>query len=427
MKKNILVFPCGSEIALEIHRSVKNSPFFNLIGASSVNDHGRFVYDNYISGLPFITDDDFLSRFKQVIEDCKIDAVYPAMDSVITLLKKNEAYLGCKVISSPVKTAEICLSKSLTYNTLKNVVLVPEVYAKVEDIENFPVFVKPDVGYGSRGTKKITNMGMLKDYLSENSSCLVSEYLPGDEYTVDCFSDSEGVLLFAKARERSRIVNGISVNTRFAEDNSVFLEMAKKINSRIVFNGAWFFQVKRNKNKELALLEVASRFGGSSALNRARGVNFALLSLFQSFGYAVKIEENNYDVEFDRALDNKYKINIFYNEVFVDFDDTVCLEKKYINTELIGFLFKCRNKGIKVTLLSKHDDEKYEPLDKMLEKLCIKQIFDRIIHINQNEEKRNYIDNVNSIFIDDSFSEREKIRTAFGIPVFSLDMIEVLV
>ena len=47
MKKNILVFPCGSEIALEIYRSVNKSIHFNLIGASSVDDHGKFIYENY--------------------------------------------------------------------------------------------------------------------------------------------------------------------------------------------------------------------------------------------------------------------------------------------------------------------------------------------------------------------------------------------
>ena len=55
MKKNILVFPCGSEIALEIYKSLKYSIHFNLIGASSVEDHGRFVYENYIGNLPYIS------------------------------------------------------------------------------------------------------------------------------------------------------------------------------------------------------------------------------------------------------------------------------------------------------------------------------------------------------------------------------------
>jgi hypothetical protein len=46
MKKNVLVFPCGSEIGLEVYRSLKHSIHFNLIGANSVDDHGRVVFVN---------------------------------------------------------------------------------------------------------------------------------------------------------------------------------------------------------------------------------------------------------------------------------------------------------------------------------------------------------------------------------------------
>jgi hypothetical protein len=52
--KKILVFPCGSEIALEVHRALKDQKDIELIGASSVDDHGKFVFDNYIGGIPMI-------------------------------------------------------------------------------------------------------------------------------------------------------------------------------------------------------------------------------------------------------------------------------------------------------------------------------------------------------------------------------------
>ena len=52
--KNVLVFPCGSEIGLEVNRALANSTHFKLYGGNSVDDHGKFVYKNYISGIPFI-------------------------------------------------------------------------------------------------------------------------------------------------------------------------------------------------------------------------------------------------------------------------------------------------------------------------------------------------------------------------------------
>jgi len=430
MKKNILVFPCGSEIALEMYRAVHNSTHFNLIGANSIDDHGKFVFENYIGGLPFITDPRFLETFKQIILDNNIDAVYPAMDAVIELLKSNEEFLGVKVISSPVETTKICLSKTKTYKVLEKAVKVPKMFSAdglAKANGPFPVFAKPDVGYGSRGAKKIASVEDLNAHLELFPSCILSEYLPGKEYTVDCFSSHNGDLLFAAARERIRIMNGISVNTKpVKESPELFTEFAKRINQVIKFQGAWFFQVKQDANGELTLLEVASRFGGSSALFRAQGVNFALMSLFDAFDIPVSILRNNYDVVMDRALDNRYKLNISYSEVFVDFDDCIYLEKQFVNDSLMAFLYRCINNGIKVTLLSRHDDIKLGKLDDLLDKLRIRQVFDRIIHLDPSQKKIDFIDNTDSIFIDDSFAERKAVADKFNIPVFSLDMIEAL-
>ena len=426
MKKNILVFPCGSEIALEVYRSVKDSAHFHLIGASSVDDHGRFVFEDYIGGLPFITEETFLDEIKKIIIERNVDAIYPAMDSVIELLKTNEAFLGCKVVSSCAETTAICLSKTKTYEKLKDVVKTPKIYKTVSEVKEFPVFVKPDIGYGSRGVKKILNGEELNLFLETNPSVVVCEYLSGSEYTVDCFSDTNGNLLVAKPRERCRVMNGISVNTKPVPDNGEFKNFAEKINRTIQFSGAWFFQVKRDSSGVLTLLEIASRFGGSSSLFRAKGINFALMSLYNAFEIPISVLENNYDVEMDRALDNKYKISLSYDEVYVDFDDCIYLDKKDVNTNLIAFLYRCMNEGIKITLLSKHDDEKLGNLDALLEKLRIQNLFDRIIHLNPSDSKYKYIDNKKAIFIDDSFAERRDVAKNCGIPVFSLDMVEAL-
>jgi hypothetical protein len=430
-KKNILVFPCGSEIALEVYRSVKNSTHFNLIGASSVNDHGKFVFENYVDGLPFITSPDFIPAIKKVVSNYSIDAIYPAMDAVIEILKRNESEIGCKVVAPDVETTQICLSKSKTYKVLEGIVKTPRTFSAAELLQigesAFPVFAKPDIGYGSRGAKKITSAEDLKAHLELYPSCILSEFLPGKEYTVDCFTAGNGEMLFAAARERCRIMNGISVNTKpVKEDAEEFVEFAKKINSAIKFSGAWFYQVKRDAQGKLTLMEAASRFGGSSSLFRAQGINFALMSLFNAFDIPVAILRNSYDVEMDRALDNKYKLDLKYSEVFVDFDDCIYLEKQFVNDALMAYLYRCINKGIKVTLLSRHDDVKLGKLDELLDKLRIRQVFDRIIHLDPSEKKVDFVDNTDAIFIDDSFAERKAIADKFHIPVFSLDMVETL-
>ena len=419
-RKNILVFPCGSEIGLDIHDGVQYSTYFHLIGASSVDDHGKFVFSDYIGGLPFITDPEFSSVLKPILSQKKIDAIFPATDMAATYLKRMEDELGCQVITSPLATTEMCLSKQKTYETLRGLVRTPSVYSTTPD--SFPVFVKPTIGHSSIGAKKICSQRELDDALAQRPDLIVMEYLPGDEFTVDCFTNQEGDLLFCRARQRNRIKDGISVNTTFVKDQKQFTDIATVINSAVRFRGAWFFQVKKAANGEFCLLEIAARFGGSSILCKAIGVNLPLMTLFDAFGYQVRIQQSEYDVELDRALGNNFKCDVSYSTVYVDYDDCLILDAQRVNVQLIAFLYKCINEGKKLVLLTKHDGD----IEEELVRFRLTGLFDRIIHIKEGEEKYPYIDSSEAIFIDDSFAERQKVSDNNHIPVFSPENIDVL-
>lgn len=420
--KNVFVFPYGSEIALEIARALLYDTHFHLIGGGSIKDHGRFVFSDRVENLPWESSPDFLPTIRQLVKDHNIDLIYPAMDSSILYLKKAESFLGCKVVGPDLPVTEICLSKRKTYELLADIVNTPQIYS-IQDQLEFPVFGKPEVGYGSRGCERINSSKDLQNYLKRTSDALICEYLPGEEYTVDCFSDRHGKLRFCGPRVRGRTMNGISVYTHPVECTPEFREVAEAINRRIHFRGAWFFQMKRNASNQLTLLEIAARFGGSSSLYRALGINFPKLTLWDALDSDISITEQKYFVEMDRALDNRFKMNIYYNEVFLDFDDTLWLNKSFYNPILMHFLFQCKNRKISITLLSKHEGD----LESLVAELNIAGLFDRIIQLSPSEDKSRYIDNHQAIFIDDSFAEREKVRKDKKIPVFDLDMISALI
>lgn len=421
-KTKILIFPCGSEISLEVHRALADDIHFELYGASSLPDHGKFIFKNYIEGVPFVDKDNFIDEINKVCEKFNIDFIIPAHDSVVLKLAENRDKLRAKVITSPAETCRIARSKANTYKILDGIIPIPKTY-KINDKDiKFPVFIKPDVGQGSKGAKKVNNIEELRAAYDKNNSIIISEYLPGKEYTVDCFTNHKGDLLFAKGRTRSRIMNGISVNSKPIE-NSKFYELAEKINSHIKFQGVWFFQVKERDNGELVLMEFAPRIAGTMGLYRGLGINFILLSLYDAMGIDVSIINNSFDIEIDRALFARYKTDLNYDYVYVDFDDTILTANK-INTEVIKFLYQCQNENKKIILITKHSEDIYETL-----KVChiCKDLFYKILVLQKEQEKSNFIEYKNSIFIDDSYAEREKISRSLNIPVFSIDAIETLI
>lgn len=420
-KKKILIFPCGSEVGLEVNRALANDIHFEMYGASSTPDHGKFVYKNYIEGIPFVDKDNFLEEIERVCKQYNIDFIIPAHDSVVLKLAQNAEKLSAKVITSPKETCELARSKKKTYEVLRNIINCPKTYEISDKNINYPVFIKPDVGQGSKGAKIVKNDSELVNAYQENKDIVICEYLPGEEYTIDCFTNRKGELLFARGRKRNRINNGISVNSSPVNDEK-FEELAQTLNSTLKFRGMWFFQVKKNSDNEYVLMEFAPRIAGTMGLYRGLGVNFIQLALYDAMDIDVKLLNNNFDIEIDRALSACYKLNINYEYVYIDFDDTILIDSA-VNTDIMKFLYQSKNNNKKIIMLTKHAGD----IKKAIKDLYINEnLFEQIIQIRQNDEKTKYIYHKNSIFIDDSYNERQKVSEKMSIPVFGIDALETL-
>ena len=426
MKKRVLVYPCGTEIGLEIYRAVNASIHFELIGGSCTEDHGRFVYNNHIEHLPFITDDstiEDINDFNEAIAGYKIDFIYPAMDGVLYKFAQFRDALNGILIAPDTETVTVARSKRKTYQMLKNYIEVPKVYDNYEIFETYPVFMKPDVGQGSKNAKLVNSPREIEYEKEKNKTddMLILEYLPGAEYTVDCFTNEEGRLIYAGGRTRNRVKNGISVNT-VAEPNSEFQRIAEIINGVLHQKGGWFFQLKKNWEGRFSLLEVASRIAGTSSFARNQGVNLPLLTLHLFNNNKIdSVILNDYHLELDRALYNKFKNDLQYDHVYIDYDDTLVVDGK-VNTQMVSFLFQCINEGIPITLITKHIGD----LKGELETKRLTGIFDEILPLEIGKEKYEYIKGEKSIFIDDSYGERCKVKQQLGISVFDAHMIECL-
>ena len=200
------------------------------------------------------------------------------------------------------------------------------------------------------------------------------------------------------------------------------LQFAEIIVGALEIKGLWFFQFKRASDGQLKLLEIETRVAGTMAFSRARGVNLPLLYLYQFMGIDTSIIPEKYNIVIDRALSNSFYIDIDFEYVYVDLDDTLVIDGS-INTDLIKFLYQCINKGINITLITKSNED---DLYKYLEMKKISYIFDEIVWLKEKDLKSDHIKNHNSIFIDDSFSQRMEVRRACDIPTFDPSMVEVL-
>lgn len=422
---NILVFPCGTEIANEIINALKSNKYFKTKLASSKEMSYCNFRNREVHVLPYVTDDRFVGSLKEIINQENIDFIIPAHDDVAFVLSQIEKGLSAEVIGQSHMINEIVRFKDKTYDYFKDILPIADVYDKEEDIV-FPIFVKPKKGQGSQDSFLIKNTQEFEYFKKSqyaSDEFVWMEYLDGDEFTIDCFSD-KGELLYAGGRAREKMTRGISVQSTLVNDEALtaqFQKFGDIISQKFEMSGLWFYQMKLDINGKLKLLEIGPRVSGTMMLNRARGVNFIELSLYQKLGFDVEIIFNDVEISLGRALVPKYKTNIQYNNLYIDFDDTLFLEEKYINTDLMKLIFQAKNEKKNVYLITKN---KKNNLTKALHTFGITHLFDDILHINDSDKKVNYMKE-SSILIDDSFFERKEAINA-GIYAFGLDNLKIL-
>lgn len=417
----VLVFPAGTEIAFEIHSALRNCKNIKLYGATSVPCHADFVFKNCFDNVPFVDDPQLIDKLNDIIDDNGIDFVYPAHDSALLRLTREQGKLHARVVTSDLATVETCRNKNLTYEFLDDAYYCPKHHLFPDDIDEYPMFIKPAVGQGSKGAMRVDCREDLEHALESGTEYAICEYLPGAEYTVDCFTDKNGNLQYIGQRTRERIRSGIAVRSEFVETAYPVIDIAYDLNSRFSFNGAWFFQVKKNANGEYKLLEVAPRIAGTMGLSRNRGVNLPLLTIYNMLGEDVRIDRNYNKLLLDRAFVSRFKSDIEYDKIYVDFDDTLIV-KGSVNPYLMAFLYQAKDKGKQIYLLSRHDGNIYNDL---AAHNISPSLFDAIIIIGIGIDKAEFVKG-ESILIDDSFSERESVYMDCGIPVFDVDMVESL-
>ena len=405
MKKNILVFPSASNLAIEIFYSLSKDKNINLIGCSSVNNEITKIFKNNVIIKEFMNDSNFFNELNDIIKNEKIDLIYPLSDDVNLFFCKNKDRIKTEILQfSSLKTHELLRSKLKTYKFLKNTIPVPEFFENLKEIKVFPVFIKPQEGSSSKDCYLINNNNELEFYCKKIINPIVTEYLPHQEYTVDCFTNFQKELIYSQPRLRINKSLGASSYTKTV-CNHILYEMAKKLNSLFDFNGAWFFQTKVDNFGVPKLLEISPRIGASSGVNRINDVNLPLLNVYNHYKHKTEISSNNLDIIGFRYLN--YHFDFSFNDiknVYVDFDDTIMIDGKF-NSNLIKFLFDFKNKNMQVNLISKHNGN----LEAYLKELGIYYIFNKIIHLNENQNKCDYMEPC-SILIDDSFSERKNAR-----------------
>lgn len=301
---------------------------------------GRFLGVHFIQ-IPKAENPNFIDHVLKICVQYSIDIIFPLV--TMELFKFSSSIqtfnsIGIKVIVSELKSLTIANSKGdlLSHLREKNV-LVPvfKIVNNREELINacigldYPkndLVVKPCISNGSRGIRILSNKfsefdllfnhkpnslyTTLEKYLeiiaeNEIPQLLVSEYLPGDEYTIDTIVKN-GDLKLIIPRKRIKMLNGISIAGKFINNDEI-INYTREIIGTLNLDGPIGLQVKSDVNGIFKILEINPRIQGTSVSALGVGVNLPLISIYNGMNICYN---ENFDINWGTSFIR------YYNEAF---------------------------------------------------------------------------------------------------------------
>jgi carbamoyl-phosphate synthase large subunit len=264
---------------------------------------------------PLISDDHYWIVIKNLVNKFGFDFYIPLIDEEIVLAKRNiEGYHGVKVISPTADFSELCLNKFELMKILKDE-NISDVSSYTGDNYHseleFPIFIKPISGRGSRGIMKVNEQNQLDAYYMLEGytpdEILIQPLLSGVEYTVGALTNNLNDLLSISSKRiiKKKGITQIAVT----ENNSAIDLVVEKIVDVLKPCGPFNVQLIITPLNEIKIFEINPRFSTTTIMEIEGGLN------------PVKAYMDNYNKKytdhFMYPLENLYLHrrweNLFYN------------------------------------------------------------------------------------------------------------------
>lgn len=270
--------------------SALGSPFFpymkELLGGKyelTLIDANRMVktlyQDRDVVVTPVATHKDFIPTIKRLITRNKIDYYVPMVDEeivkILSLSKTNNKF---RVIApNNLQFVKLCLNKFQLMNRLAelNISHVKTYLGnKFNHQFDFPVFVKPVVGRGSRGAQRINNQSQLTAYFElaeyRKDQVMIQEYLDGEEFSVSVVVNNLNKLI-AVVPKKIILKKGTTIHA-MTQRNQIITDICRKVVTKMNPRGVFNVQLKLVGQKAY-IFEINPRCSGTTPLTCQAGIN----------------------------------------------------------------------------------------------------------------------------------------------------------
>ena len=328
MKNEITILITGAGapgIAGTIY-SLRNNPDginFKIVTTDIKNKPvGEFLSESFYS-VPPPENKEYISILKQIIKKEKIEVILPQTTREIDVLSQRKEEIrenGANIVVSDNEAIKKANDKYLIIKECEKLGIPYPRYFLINNKKDFlkaiymlgypenRVVIKPRLSNGLRGLRIITeNIISIEEFLNEKPSTLeinlknllsifvqggfpeliIEEYLPGEEYTIDMFRNSKGVVIIPRIREAIR--SGISFNTKIDLRKDI-IEYSQKLADSLDLRYCFGFQFKLDSKGVPKILESNPRVQGTMVASTFAGFNMIYYSVKEALEKGVDLK-----------------------------------------------------------------------------------------------------------------------------------------
>jgi carbamoyl-phosphate synthase large subunit len=245
--------------------------------------------------VPLTSSPDFIKIILEYSRENQIDLIIPLTDLDVLKFSENIQIfrdLGVKVLVSPLEAVLICSDKWVTYKILRESgISQPKTFQNLKNLildlgkklVDFPILMKPTLGFGSKGIIEITNMEELEFMhrfystkmhninLDGSNKYIYQEKIKGEEFALTILNDNSAIYLDSFSVKKVSMRSG-ETEAGYVVIDQYLENLAKKLSH--TFKHHFLAEVDLIKSEDRFYpIDINLRFAGSYPFLHSSGIN----------------------------------------------------------------------------------------------------------------------------------------------------------
>ena len=216
--------------------------------------------------VPLIRDPAYVPALRALCDEHGVGAIVPLTDLDIETLAQARADGDLpEALVPPPRTATATYDKYEAHLELQRLGLPsPPTVLPGEPPPFFPVVVKPRRGSGAESIHHARDAEQAEFFVRylDGTPVMVQKRMDGDEFSIDCLSDTEGRCLNAIPRSMLESRGGESIKGTVL-DAPELVDLGRRVVEALGVRGPCTVQVFRDREVGLGITDVNTRFGGA--------------------------------------------------------------------------------------------------------------------------------------------------------------------